>query len=385
MIKILHTADWHANSNFEKFLESTKFIKDYIENNHIDLMVFSGDLFDSKIIASDIYNKIINRFVEFADLVPIFMVYGTPSHDYKGSLDILKEIKTKYEIYIVDTMKNTMMYFSDSHFNNTHDVDESVLLVGLPWQLKSRFLKDSELYNLNVSEQNKLYRKRFNQWRNIVLKEKTKKIPTILVGHLQLEGTVYSAKQDISNDNHQSEDYLDLCDYGALGHIHKSQNIKHLYYSGSIYNKSWGELEDKYFNVITIDNKIKEVEQIKIPTPILLKLECSLDEYKIIKEDIKNEQIIRTDNGTYDCSGLVNLWLIVNIDKKILNFENELKFWKEQVNEIRLEFSKIKTETVQRLENYNSKISLVDKYKLWCKQKSIEPTEFQINKIKELK
>ena len=33
MINILHTADWHMNSDFDKGMESTEYIKNYIKEN----------------------------------------------------------------------------------------------------------------------------------------------------------------------------------------------------------------------------------------------------------------------------------------------------------------------------------------------------------------
>lgn len=388
-MKILHTADWHSNSNFESFIESTEFIKNYIIKNNIDLMVYSGDLFDSKIIASDLYNKIINRFKEFADLCPIFMVYGTPSHDYRGSLDILREVNTKYPMHIVDSMKKSMKYFSpyysDIDYFSDAPLDNSfILLIGLPWPMKYRFLTDAELLNLNLSEQNELQKKRFNIWRKKVLDERKKHIvKSILVAHLQLEGTVPSFNQDISSDNHLPTDYYDLCDYGALGHIHKAQSFKNLHYAGSIYNKTWGEMDKKYFNVIDTDDMSKE--KICIPTPLLIKIVCDLKEYQNIKKHIeKNDELI-FDGMTISIDEKINLWLVVNIEnKKVMNFVEEEAFFLDKFNVIRLEFAKIKTNALQRVENYNRVTSLEEKFKLWCKQKLIEPSEFQINKIKEL-
>lgn len=390
MLKILHTADWHSNCNYDSFVQSADFIKDYIKYNDVDLMVHSGDVFDSKIIASDLYNKIINKVIEFADIVPIFMVYGTPSHDYKNSLDVLKTVKTKFPIYIVDSMKDSIAIYSKKlkqfYTNDIQNKDDSVLLIGCPWQTKSRFLTDKEQYDLSNSDQQTIFKKRFKAWRNLVLKkQKECDLTSILVAHLQLIGSFPSSGQDISSDNHDPKDYYDLCDYGALGHIHKTQNFKNLTYAGSIYNKTWGELDDKFFYVIEIENnEISLIKPIKIPTPVMLKIVCDIDEYKVIKKDAERFEI-KNGINIFDLKEKTNLWIIVNVENtKILNLEKEQEFWKDKVNVIRLEFSKIKTDTIQRLEEYSKDISLVEKFKLWCKQKNETPSEFQINKIKNL-
>jgi len=387
-MKILHTADFHANSNYDKFLESSSQIKEHIINEgDIDLMVFSGDLFDSRIFASHQYNKIVEEFSDLANYVPIFMVYGTPSHDYKGSLAIFEKIKTKYEICVIDNMKSSFIWFNSEHreFYYSQEMEADLLLIGCPWTLKSRWLTDKELKELTPKEQNEKYEKRFNIWREKILKI-NKDIFTILVGHLQLIGSIPGIHQDISSENHNPKLFYDLCDYGALGHIHNSWRSKNLYYSGSIFNKTWGELEDKYFNVVTIENKKYEVEKIKIKTPVMLKIDCNEDEYKEYKNEFKcNDEVIRLEDIVLNRNNLNNIWF--NIETKNKNsyiIENEIEFWNKHLNEVRLEFVKIKTDTLERLEEYSKDISLEEKFKIWCKQKKEKPTEFQLNKIKEL-
>ena len=384
-MKILHTADWHANSNYDKFLESSNQIKEHIiKEGDIDLMVFSGDLFDSRLIASHQYNQIINEFKDFAELVPIFMVYGTSSHDYKGSLDIFEKINTKYEICVIDKMKDSINYF-DLENKKFNFANEDLLLIGCPWPSRSRWLRDSELKELSPKEQEEKYNKRFNIWREKILKI-NQNISTILVGHLQLIGSIPTRNQDISSENHNPKLFYDLCDYGALGHIHTNWKSKNLYFSGSIFNKTWGELEDKYFNVITIENKKYEVEKIKIKTPVMLKVECNEEEYKEYKDEFKcNDEVIRLEDTVLSRSNLNNIWF--NIETKNKNsyiIENEIEFWNKHLNEVRLDFIKVKTDTLERLEEYSKDISLEEKFKIWCKQKKEKPTEFQLNKIKEL-
>jgi DNA repair exonuclease SbcCD nuclease subunit len=381
-VKILHTADWHANCNYEKFLKSVDQI--YQNVNQYDLMVYSGDLFDSKITASHLYNNIVNIFCKFANHIPIFMVYGTPSHDYKGSLDIFTKTETKYPIKVINSIKDSINYFNSKSKDFCEKEEADLMLVGCPWPLKSRFLKDSELRELDFKEQQELYRKRFQIWRKKVISSKSN-IATILVAHLQLIGSIPAIAQDISSDNHAPEDFYELCDYGALGHIHKAQNFKNLYYSGSIYNKTWGELEEKCFNQIQIkDNKISSIEQIKLDTPVMLKMELSIDEYEKIKKEVESSKVKSLPIKLSDPNNL-ELWIIVNLnEKKSYNKETEINFWNKYSKSVRFEMSRIKSNVIERMETYNKDMSLLDKFKKWCEIKNIKPSEFQINKIKEI-
>jgi DNA repair exonuclease SbcCD nuclease subunit len=375
-LKILHSADKHANKNYDEFKKSHNQIVKYIKDNNIDLYLDAGDLFDGRMFASNEYNKIIKDFSEIAEYCPVIIVYGTPSHDYKGSLDQLQERKTKYSITVVN--QSTIVFIENKVFNLKYSEGIDVIINCLPWPMKSRFLTDEEL-KLPPTEQDKLYSERFTDWKNesIIMKEKCD-CPVILLSHLQLIGAVPGFGQDISSDNHNPKDFYDLCDYGALGHIHTAQNFKHLYYAGSIYNKTWNEIDEKFFNVITIkDNKITDIEKVKLNTAKRLKIEMNYDEYKQFKEDLKVSDL--------DIDKNIDMWLIINVgNKNVLNYEKEENYWKDICYNIKLDINVIKIENLKRVENYNTGISLFEKFCLYCSQKNIKPTEFQLNKIKEL-
>lgn len=377
-MKILHTADWHADYNYPEFEKQVNFIIDYIKKNNIDLVLHAGDLFNGRIYADKLYNKIIGKVQEIADLCDFMIVYGTPSHDYRGSLDSLEQLKTENRITVFDKLYEPMLFT---------DTIDRVIIVPLPWPAKYRLLDNEEL-KLPILEQNKLYDVKFKKW----LKDKrekynNKKYPVILLAHLQLIGAIPSKHQDINSENHNPTWFYDICDYGALGHIHDfmgfvntiNRNDAKLYYSGSIYNKTWGEMTEKYFNVITIENNaIKNVESVKLNTPQMVKIDCNYDEYLKIKERYEN-------SGKIEGSKFNNLklWIKVNCNTQNLNKEKEIKWWNEYDIDVRIDIESIKLETIKRETNYSSKMSLVDKFKLWCKSKNIKPTEFEIEKIKE--
>lgn len=376
-MKILHTADWHADYNYPEFEKQVNFIIDYIKKNNIDLVLHAGDLFNGRIYADKLYNKIIGKVQEIADLCDFMIVYGTPSHDYRGSLDSLQQLKTKYNITVFDKIDIKDVYFN---------YNKNLTIIPLPWPAKYKLLNDEEL-KLSISEQNKIYDIKFKKWLKVCKNVYNNKTSTvILLAHLQLIGAIPSKHQDINSDNHNPTWFYDICDYGALGHIHDFMEfvvVKYpdtkLYYSGSIYNKTWGEMTEKYFNVITIENNaIKNVESVKLNTPQMVKIDCSYDEYLKIKDRYEN-------TGKIEGSKFNNLklWIKVNCNTQNLNKEKEIKWWNEYDIDARIDIESIKLETIKRETNYSSKMSLVDKFKLWCKSKNIKSTEFEIEKIKE--
>jgi len=262
-LKILHIADEHANCNFVDYLKSLTQIKEYITKNPVDLIVSAGDLFDSRDFLDATSTQILLSFAELSNYAPIFMVYGTPSHDHWGSLDLLPKLAGKYPIKVIDKVDNTFYRFDCGNFDSismeTLDAlpseEEqqkrgSCYLFGVPWLMRSRVLDQEEL-KLSIKQQEELFMSKMQNWVKFHEELKFKaKLPVIMVAHLQLKDAVFSKGQDISSEYHDAEWFYNTCDYGALGHIHSAQNFKNLYYAGSIYNKTFGEMERKYFNII---------------------------------------------------------------------------------------------------------------------------------------
>ena len=418
MIKILGSGDWHANYDFKRFLRSYKQILKYVKENKIDLFVIPGDIFDSRMFADKNYNKILRIVTELSWYCPVLIVYGTPSHDYKGSLDSLPSLAKQYPIMVVEDIdyqarffvkrsKKTLEY-RKSRGNDDLDKafiepdcpnlfleeteengDEVVMLTCLPWPMKYRILDDDEM-KLPLKEQDKVYTSRFQDWlQNWRECYKKFNVPTFLVAHLQLQGSIHLKDQDISSDNHNPADYFDIADFGILGHIHKHQKIKNLCYCGSIYNKTWNELESKYFNVWTVDGDNIEMEEVLIDTPKRVKVECNLEEYKKYKENMKDYPHNQDDDlqEALDTHSTYEIWFVITLPKKQqLDIEKESLWWTNtgKFETCRIELNTLKLEVSERAKNFDIKQSLVDKYKSWCKFKKLEPSDFQIDKIKQM-
>lgn len=370
-MKILHTADWHADYNFGEFLSQSKTIIDYIKKEEIELFLFAGDLTDKRIYADDLHIQIINRIKEIAKLCKVIMIYGTPSHDYRGSLGALKDIEN---ITLVDTI-------TEDYIN----IDDTINIIPLPWPSKYRVLGEEEMFNNNIEAQNKLYDEKMKKW--FIRMEKKYKIseaPVILLAHLQLIGSIPSIHQDISPDNHNPKSYFKICDYGALGHIHNSsdfygENSKgecRLSYSGSIYNKTWGEMESKYFNVIEVKKNKLHIKKVKLDTPPMVKIELDYNDYLDYKK--KYEKTKKIDDVDFENG---KIWFKIGGDTKKLNKLKEIEWWNDLDISARIDINSIKYETIKREMEYTSKSSLYEKFKLWCNSKEITPTEYQIKII----
>lgn len=370
-MKILHFADAHANKNFEQYSKSLDIIKQYA--SQVDFIVFAGDLFDSRIYAQYEYNRIIDSFSSLADIKPVFMVYGTPSHDAPGSLEILKSIHKKYPIVIVDKInKEDFWGFKDNTFlyKEHGDID----IIAFPWIMQSRLLSDEEMITLGVMERKELEQSRLEEWiehkRNFYTNSN---VPITLVAHAQLIDSVYSVGQDISPTFQDPNWFYNICTVGMFGHIHKQHNNRNLYYSGSIYNKNWGEMEEKGFYIHDIRDMVMNSKSINLNTSKRIRVEC--DTY---------EDYVEFKNRNEDYSDY-EMWLIIYVsNKNQINEELEQNYWNNKVISLRLDIKLINIETMKREKVEMEGLTLVDKFVKWCEINSLEYNYFQIEKIKEL-
>ena len=399
---VLHTADLHFDiKDFVTVQKSFEQIIDYVEFNTVDLVVIAGDIFDKAVVLEEASNSPVNptldSFIRLADLVPIYIVEGNPPHDKFGSLEILTKLKTTHPIKVVDHCDDTFTVFEAGEFKdydtsvslkviiNNHKESDSLLLFGLPWPIKLRFLSNKELQQ-PLREVNNLYNERVASWiekRKKLFKSLGNRYGCMLVAHLQLQGAIASTGQELTSIYHTPAMYKGMSHYGALGHIHLAQRDKELYYSGSIRNNNWGELESKQFNVVdyrvTPSGVTTTIKHKLIQTPLLLKIVISGEEelksiYKIIKS-----KITKKDN--------YKVWVSINgIKNKDSVDQNKISRFLENLGG---ELAKIDvTETImisQRSRDIRSSVekTLRDKYMDWCAVNNFTYTKFQIQKLEE--
>ena len=83
-MKILHFADVHArDKDIEEIEKCLNFIVETAKAESPDIIINSGDTFDSAGIKADSLSAklIFKTFKELADIAPVAVIIGTPSHD----------------------------------------------------------------------------------------------------------------------------------------------------------------------------------------------------------------------------------------------------------------------------------------------------------------
>ena len=267
-MKILHFADVHARDrDIEEIEKCLNFIVETARAEHVDIIINAGDTFDSAGIKADSFSaKLIFRiFKELADIAPVVVIIGTPSHDGQAA-ETLRYIKAKHPVHVATFPEQ--LYFGGA--------DGAGILVAMCpaptkqfWEYNRSAIKTSDVDI--ASEMSKMFAGFAAQ------AESDEDTPHVLVGHWNITGSLISETQTLTGvDIELSKEQMALsnADICLMGHIHKEQKLEpNLFYSGSIVPLTWGELDIKGFYIHTLEGKnLIESKFIKTPSRKLIKI-----------------------------------------------------------------------------------------------------------------
>lgn len=268
-LRFIHTADLHLSAEpkkKEKAELSLKQILQYCENVKVNAVIIAGDVFDKKQTYSSnsavpIALKFFHKLSKLVDFV--FITAGNASHDEPGSIELLHQIEPNvyaYEYPVVLAVRNNNVIDSkaDSQVKDIlrytgeplRYIDYIVSLV--PYPTKASLLIEDSIDNNNAN-----FIEKFEQiFEHIGEVTQPYTCPKLLAFHGNVVGSRLSSGQTlVSQDIMVAPSTLQkaMHHYYALGHIHCRQEVfMNGVYSGSIYNKNWGETEQKSFEVIDI-------------------------------------------------------------------------------------------------------------------------------------
>lgn len=259
-LTFLHTADWHADNDLtkqEKLIKSLEFLTGYVAKNDVTAIIHAGDIWERKQSYTDNsgvpividYLRKMSKYVEH-----IFITKGNNHHDEPGSVALLHQIEPNihaYERPAVLAVGKDQVTMLNGELNPFFQHPEYLISL-VPYPTKAALVGDQSIDNNNTQF--------LEEFENIfeaigMYRENFLTLPHLLAFHGNVMGSRLSSGQSLlGQDIIVSPTTLRKAkaDYYALGHIHLAQNIaEDIRYSGSIYNKSWGETEQKIFNVVS--------------------------------------------------------------------------------------------------------------------------------------
>ena len=333
-MKILHTADWHIGKKLHKhdlYPDFDLFINwlcTCIQENKIELLLISGDVFDLANPSSDARKQYYKALLKLRNLDCKIILTGG-NHDSPAMLDAPGEILRELEMHVVGSLRENI---EDCVIPVKGKSGKTELVVAAIPYLRDADLRSASDGNTYEDRLEAIRMGIQNTFSNAaeICKTQYPNIPALAMGHLYAAGVETSeSERDIQIGNQaafQASQFGDFFNYIALGHIHKPQKVNGLvpnYYSGSPIPLSFSERKDEK-RVLILDTEKSWIPQ-SIPIPVfrkLLKLTGNLSELQTKLSELLNYSILNNlielemIEEQYDATKLYEL------DKLIQNFNN---------------------------------------------------------------
>ncbi|NLG05987.1 MAG: hypothetical protein GX567_19490, partial [Clostridia bacterium] len=265
-MRIAHLADLHfREASFEEARKSIQTVIDEHKREPFDLIAIAGDTWDGPT-----QNSARAKFAAFVDLIrglancaPVAMIYGTPSHDSEGSLEVFEQIESSYGVTILRPGKKYFLVHRPVEergeiIESPHSFDcAKAILFGVPEPNKKWLLANQEATgkdNADLAAQHSM--------RALLLglggmRKQHSDLHCVLLYHGQVRGAKTGTGFEADGGLAVTRDDLACvgADYIALGDIHEPQQIPGIpaYYPGSIYPLNWGEGHKAGCNIVEIE------------------------------------------------------------------------------------------------------------------------------------
>ena len=277
-MKILHTADWHLGHRLHEFsqLEEQILFLDWLKaeicEQKIDVLLISGDIFDTGSPSNQSLELYYTFLVELGTTCCKSVVITGGNHDSPGTLNAPKELLNALSIKVVGKATEEIM---DEVFELEVN-GESVIIGAVPY-LRDQDIRRAvagETFDEITDRYKKALINHYTQLSEYCQSINKEKAPVIAMGHLfAIGGSVSDSEQNIyvgTLGHIGADDFPKELDYIALGHLHRPQKIsknERIQYSGSPYILGFSELKyKKKIIVLTIENnRIDKIEDTVIP------------------------------------------------------------------------------------------------------------------------
>lgn len=323
-MKLIHTSDWHlgrklyGQQRYEEFARFLHWLGDYIEQNTIDVLLISGDIFDSNTPsnrAQTLYYQFLHRMAA-TTCQHIVIIAG--NHDSPSLLNAPKDILKFLNVHVVAYINNEQLEDEVLSLRNTNG-DIELIVCAVPY-LRDRDIRSSEAGESFEDKENKLkqgIQQHYQQVADIAQNIQANcesKPPIVAMGHLFTAGGKTQEGDGVrdlyvGSLAHISPNvFPDCIDYLALGHLHIPQRLAKSNthrYSGSPLPMSFGEATQQKM-IIQVDLNDPEPVQ-EIPLPCFQKLVAIKGDMDTIQAQL--ETLKQTDE---------NCWLEISYTSKTI-------------------------------------------------------------------
>lgn len=276
-MKILHTSDWHIGSTLfgkKRYGEYHSFfawLLDFIQQNTIDILLVSGDIFDTSLPGNTAQNLYYSFLVGLQKTPCKHVVITGGNHDSPSFLNAPKDLLKSFNIHVVGAMpQNIEEEIIRIQINN-----EEVMILAVPY-LRERDLQDiaiTDTFETRAEKITQAIKNHYAELTELALKNKNPKSPLIAMGHLYIAGSHLEEEGERelyigSLAQISANIFPKEIDYVALGHIHSAQKIaktEHIRYCGAPLAMNFSEKKfAKKMFVLETDDTLK-IQEIQVP------------------------------------------------------------------------------------------------------------------------
>ena len=226
-MRILHTSDWHIGHRLYERLrikEHRQFLDwllAQIKENEVDVLLVSGDIFDTALPSSEATNLYYQFLFKLYDETHAHAVITAGNHDSPMGLAAPREFLRMGRIHVVGLASEPAKCVVTLPAENP-----SVAIAAVP------YLSENELSHISFEtepERAERYRERLQAFYQQCVECMPPRLPKILMGHLFIHGgKVGDSERNIQIGGAtamQISDFPDNVAYVALGHLHRPHAI----------------------------------------------------------------------------------------------------------------------------------------------------------------
>ena len=258
-MRIVHTSDWHVGRRWKGLqrLDEMETILDnlagFIERESIDLVLHSGDVFDSRNPTGEA-ERMVNEFLVRVGRTGARTVLIAGNHDDPYRFDARALLAAGLDVHIVGRPRPADR---GGAFMLETRSGETAVVAALPFASPGVWVSALDLAGDEASARGK-YARMFQRAVESLCSAYRDDAVNLLLAHTHLEGAVFGESE---RRVHLSEDWAatpqtlpSTATYIALGHIHKPQKVAGTlpaWYAGSPLQLDFGEVgQEKTFIVV---------------------------------------------------------------------------------------------------------------------------------------
>ncbi len=338
-MRFLHTADWHLGQRFlitqdreEELSHALDWLLTTIQQEKIDVLLVAGDVFDTNsppASAQKLYYQFLFRLMQ-TDCRHAVIIGG--NHDSPSMLQAPKALLSALNIHVVgaasDQLEDEIIALTDKNGNL------EAVVAAVPF-LRDRDLRTSISYETLTDRTERIKQGIYNHYETIatLCKPYAKRVPIVAMGHLFATGSIASDDKQaniyVGNiENINGDEFSEVFDYVALGHIHYPQavgGLAQVRYSGSLIPLSFSEIRDKK-SVTIVEISLDENDK-KTVKPTILKLPTFRKLIKIEGDLEKVKTDLTLFAATQEDKNEARAWveLLILSDQLLPNIDSELR------------------------------------------------------------